>query len=68
MVSFSKLTLDNGLRVIVHEDRSTPLVAMNLLYYVGSRDEDPSSTGLAHLFEHLMFGGTAEIPEFDKPL
>jgi Predicted Zn-dependent peptidases len=68
MISFSKYILDNGLRVLVHEDRSTPLVAMNLLYNVGSRDEDPSITGLAHLFEHLMFGGTAEIPEFDTPL
>ncbi|HZL76711.1 MAG TPA: pitrilysin family protein, partial [Bacteroidales bacterium] len=68
MVSFSKFTLDNGLRVIVHEDMSTPLVAVNLLYDVGSKDEDPSATGLAHLFEHLMFGGTSEIPEFDTPL
>jgi len=68
MVSFSKFTLDNGLRVIVHEDRSTPLVAINLLYDVGSKDEEPSATGLAHLFEHLMFGGTSEIPEFDTPL
>ena len=68
MIRFSKYILDNGLRVLVHEDRSTPLVAMNLLYNVGSRDEDPSITGLAHLFEHLMFGGTPEIPEFDTPL
>jgi zinc protease len=68
MINFSKFSLDNGLRVLVHEDRSTPMVAMNLLYDVGSRDEDPSATGLAHLFEHLMFGGTPEIPEFDTPL
>jgi zinc protease len=68
MISFSKFSLDNGLRVLVHEDISTPLVAMNLLYNVGSRDEDPSKTGLAHLFEHLMFGGTSEISDFDTPL
>lgn len=68
MIRFSKFILENGLRVLVHEDRSTPLVAMNLLYNVGSRDEDPSKTGLAHLFEHLMFGGTSEIPDFDTPL
>jgi predicted Zn-dependent peptidase len=68
MIKFSRYSLDNGLRVLIHEDRSTPLVAINLLYNVGSRDEDPESTGLAHLFEHLMFGGTAKIPEFDKHL
>jgi zinc protease len=68
MIRFSKFSLDNGLRVLVHEDRSSPLVAMNLLYNVGSRDEDSSKTGLAHLFEHLMFGGTPEIPDFDIPL
>ncbi len=68
MIKFDRFTLDNGLRILVHEDRSTPLVAMNLLYDVGSRDEDPSMTGLAHLFEHLMFGGSVNIPEFDTPL
>jgi zinc protease len=68
MIGYRKFSLDNGLRVLVHEDRSTPMVAMNLLYDVGSRDEDPSATGRAHLFEHLMFGGTTEIPEFDTPL
>lgn len=68
MIKYSRFCLDNGLRVLVHEDRSTPLVAMNILYDVGSRDEDPDSTGLAHLFEHLMFGGTPNIPEFDKHL
>jgi zinc protease len=68
MIKFDRFTLENGLRVLVHEDRSTPLVAMNLLYDVGSRDEDPSMTGLAHLFEHLMFGGSVNIPEFDTPL
>jgi zinc protease len=68
MINFTRFNLDNGLRVLVHEDRSTSLVAMNLLYDVGSRDEDPSKTGLAHLFEHLMFGGTPDIPDFDTPL
>jgi predicted Zn-dependent peptidase len=68
MINFDQFTLDNGLRVLVHEDKSTPLVAMNILYNVGSRDEDPDSTGLAHLFEHLMFGGSVNIPDYDKPL
>ena len=68
MINFKKITLENGLKVLVHEDNSTPLVAMNILYDVGSKDEDPSMTGLAHLFEHLMFGGSVNIPEYDKPL
>jgi zinc protease len=68
MINFSRFTLDNGLKVLVHEDRSTPLVAMNILYNVGSRDEEPDKTGLAHLFEHLMFGGSVNIPEYDMPL
>ena len=68
MVTFSRHTLENGLRVLVHEDSSTALAAMNILYDVGSRDEDPDLTGMAHLFEHLMFGGTALIPEFDRYL
>ncbi len=68
MVSFDRFSLKNGLKVLVHEDRSTPLAAMNILYDVGSRDEDPEKTGLAHLFEHLMFGGSVNIPEYDLPL
>lgn len=68
MIGYSKFTLDNGLRVLVHEDRSTPLIAMNVLYDVGSRDDEPETTGLAHLFEHLMFGGSVNIPDFDTPL
>jgi len=68
MIKFIRFTLSNGLRVLIHEDRSTPLVAMNILYDVGSRDEDPELTGLAHLFEHLMFGGTPEVPDFDRQL
>ncbi len=68
MINYSRFTLDNGLKVLVHEDRSTPLVAMNILYDVGSRDEDPETTGLAHLFEHLMFGGSVNVPDYDLPL
>ena len=68
MINFKRFTLENGLKVLVHEDNSTPLVAMNILYDVGSKDEDPAMTGLAHLFEHLMFGGSVNIPEYDKPL
>ncbi|MDY0098336.1 MAG: pitrilysin family protein [Bacteroidales bacterium] len=68
MILFDRIVLDNGLKVIVHEDTSTPLVAMNILYNVGSRDEDPVLTGLAHLFEHLMYGGSVNIPEYDLPL
>lgn len=68
MIAFDRFTLDNGLRVIVHHDNSTPLVAMNIIYDVGARDEDAERTGFAHLFEHLMFGGSAHIPKYDEPL
>ncbi|MEI6050503.1 MAG: pitrilysin family protein [Bacteroidota bacterium] len=68
MIKYNRFSLENGLRVLVHEDKSTPLVALNILYDVGSRDEDPDKTGLAHLFEHLMFEGSVNIPEYDKPL
>ncbi|HVB02527.1 MAG TPA: pitrilysin family protein [Chitinophagaceae bacterium] len=68
MIHFRKFTLANGLRVIVHEDHTTPLAVMNVLYDVGSRDEDPGKTGFAHLFEHLMFGGSVHIPDYDEPL
>ncbi len=68
MIQFEEFTLDNGLRVIVHEDHTVQLAVMNILYDVGSRDEDPSKTGFAHLFEHLMFGGSANIPSYDEPL
>ncbi|MFT4524803.1 MAG: zinc protease, partial [Bacteroidia bacterium] len=54
-IEFEKYTLKNGLRVIVHRDTSTPLACVNVMYDVGSRDEDPERTGFAHLFEHLMF-------------
>jgi len=68
MVKFERFTLDNGLTVIVHRDRTTPMVAMNIIYKVGSRDEHPDKTGFAHLFEHLMFGGSINIPKYDEPL
>jgi zinc protease len=68
MIDFKRFILDNGLKILVHEDHSTPLVAMNIIYDVGSRDEDPEMTGMAHLFEHLMFGGSENIPDFDTPL
>jgi predicted Zn-dependent peptidase len=68
MINFSRFSLDNGLRILVHEDSSTNLAAFNLLYDVGSRDEDPGLTGLAHLLEHLMFSGTPNIPSYDLPL
>ncbi len=68
MIEFKKYTLANGLRLIVHTDISTPMAAINLLYNVGSRDEDPEKTGFAHLFEHLMFGGSKNIPDYDSPL
>ena len=68
MITFHRFTLDNGLKVIVHQDNSTPLVAVNILYNVGSKDEKPDKTGFAHLFEHLMFGGSKNISRFDEPL
>ena len=68
MVKFNKFTLGNGLRVIVHEDHTTPMAVLNILYDVGARDENPEQTGFAHLFEHLMFGGSVNIPHYDEPL
>ena len=68
MIHFQKTKLSNGLTVIVHEDQSTPLATVNILYQVGARDEDPAKTGFAHLFEHLMFGGSVNIPDYDSPL
>ena len=65
MIDYQKHKLSNGLTVIVNEDRGTPLVTVNTLYGVGARDEDASRTGFAHLFEHLMFGGTERVPDFD---
>ncbi len=68
MLHFDKFTLANGLRVLVHRDESTPMVAVNILYDVGARDEEVGRTGFAHLFEHLMFGGSVHVPEYDEPL
>ncbi len=68
MIKFKKRTLDNGLTVIASKDRHSPIAAFNLLYKVGSRDEDPNKTGFAHLFEHLMFSGSKHIPKFDTPV
>jgi len=68
MVDFNRFTLANGLKVLVHEDATTPMAVLNILYDVGARDEDPEKTGFAHLFEHLMFGGSVNIPNYDEPL
>jgi zinc protease len=68
MIAFDKFTLNNGLRVLVHTDDSTPMVALNIMYDVGAKDENITQTGFAHLFEHLMFGGSINVPEYDEPL
>ncbi len=68
MIQFEKNTLANGLRVIVHTDISTPFVAVNVCYNVGAKHEDPHRTGFAHLFEHLTFGGSQHVPDFDTPI
>ena len=68
MIEFESFTLENGLKVIVHKDYTTPLATINILYNVGARDENPERTGFAHLFEHLMFGGSKNIPSYDTPL
>jgi predicted Zn-dependent peptidase len=68
MIHFEKFSLANGLKVLVHEDKSTPMAVVNVLYDVGARDEHADKTGFAHLFEHLMFGGSVNIPVYDEPL
>lgn len=68
MIRINRYCLSNGLRLIHHQDKETQMVALNLLYDVGSKDENPNRTGFAHLFEHLMFGGSVNIPDFDTPL
>jgi zinc protease len=68
MIEFEKFQLANGLKVIVHRDESTPMAVMDIMYNVGARDEDPRMTGFAHLFEHLMFGGSVHIESYDEPL
>jgi predicted Zn-dependent peptidase len=67
-LQFDRFTLSNGLRVLVHTDNTTPMVVVNVLYDVGARDEEANRTGFAHLFEHLMFGGSVNIPSYDEPL
>ncbi len=68
MIEYQKFTLDNGLKILVHQDKTTAVVAMNIIYNVGAKDEDPELTGFAHLFEHLMFGGSINIEKYDEPL
>jgi len=68
MINYNKFTLANGLRVLVHEDNSTPMAVVNIMYDVGARDESEDKTGFAHLFEHLMFGGSINIEDYDEPL
>lgn len=68
MIDVTRYTLDNGLRVLHHYDANTRMTALNVLYDVGSKDDMPHRTGFAHLFEHLMFGGSINIPDFDTPL
>ena len=68
MIHFDRFELENGLKVIFHKDVSTPMAVVNVLYDVGARDESEDQTGFAHLFEHLMFGGSINIPEFDSEL
>ncbi len=67
-MKYEKFVLKNGLRVIFHQDKKTPIAAINLIYDVGSKDESPTKTGYAHLLEHLMFEGSVNIPDFDLPL
>lgn len=68
MIQFEKFKLKNNLTVIVHQDKSTPMACLNIIYDVGARHEDENKTGFAHLFEHLMFGGSVNIPNYDEPL
>lgn len=68
MIEYSRFQLPNGLVVLIHEDDSTPMAVVNVLYQVGARDESPDKTGFAHLFEHLMFGGSKHAPDFDDPI
>ncbi|MFT7197923.1 MAG: zinc protease [Marinoscillum sp.] len=68
MVNYKEHILPNGLHLIIHEDHNTPLVCLNILYKVGSRNENEDKTGFAHLFEHLMFGGSQNVEKFDEPL
>ena len=68
MITYDRFVLENGLRVLVHRDATTPMAVVNVMYDVGARDESPDKTGFAHLFEHLMFGGSINIKDYDEPL
>ena len=68
MIEFERYTLKNGLKVLLHHDKTTPMVVVNTLYDVGARDELEDKTGFAHLFEHLMFGGSLHVKDFDQEL
>jgi len=68
MIEYEKFILDNGLKVLVHQDKTTPFAGINILYNVGAKHENEEKTGFAHLFEHLMFGGSINIPDYDTPL
>jgi len=68
MINFERFVLSNGLKILIHKDAATPMAVVNVLYDVGARDEDENRTGFAHLFEHLMFGGSINVPDFDEPL
>ena len=68
MIAYNRFVLENGLRVLVHPDLTTPMAVVNVMYDVGARDESPDKTGFAHLFEHLMFGGSINIKDYDEPL
>ncbi len=68
MIHYQHFILNNGLKVYLHQDKSTPIIAVNILYNVGSKDEEAHKTGFAHLFEHLMFGGSKNISDYDIAL
>ncbi|MDR0659208.1 MAG: insulinase family protein [Prevotellaceae bacterium] len=68
MIDYKRYTLNNGLTLVVHRDTSSPIAAVNMLYKVGSKNESPEKTGFAHLFEHLMFSGSVNAPDFDKAI
>ncbi|MFV0365499.1 MAG: M16 family metallopeptidase [Mangrovibacterium sp.] len=68
MIEFTRHRLDNGLEIILYPDNSTPMVVLNLCYHVGAKHENPNRTGFAHLFEHLMFGGSKNIADYDLPV
>ncbi|WP_339736182.1 pitrilysin family protein [uncultured Sunxiuqinia sp.] len=68
MIKFQRYQLENGLQILIYPDYSTPMVALDVCYHVGAKNENPNRTGFAHLFEHLMFGGTKNIPDYDEAL